>query len=106
MAPPSLGEQRTQLGQVAIQVQGIPVRTFAQFQRHYRDLRREIRLLALAHETDYPLSKVLSEHFNALELPLRYGMGREQVDEALEAGEETIDLRLRMAPRSRVRSGR
>lgn len=98
MAPPTLGEQRTRMGQVAIQMIGIPVRSFVQFQRHYRDLRREIRLLALAHETDYPLAKVLSEHFNALELPLRHGMGREQVDDALEAGEETIDLRLRMAP--------
>lgn len=98
MAPPSLGEPRTRMGEVAIQVQGIPVRAFAHFQRHYRDLRREIRLLALAHEDDYPLAKVLSEHFNALEIPLRHNMGREQVDEALEAGKETIDLRLRMPP--------
>jgi hypothetical protein len=95
---PAPGEPRTRMGEVAIQIMGIPVRAFGQFQRHYRDLRREIRLLALAHHDDYPLAKMLSEHFDALELPLRSGMGREQADEALEAGLETIDLRLRMPP--------
>ena len=98
MAPPDAGELRTRLGEVAIQILGVPVHAFSRFQRHYRDLRREIRLLALAHEDDYPLAKVLSEHFDALELPLRAGMGREQVDDALEAGQESTDLRLRMPP--------
>ena len=98
MSPPATDEPFTRVGEVAIQVQGVPVHAFAKFQRHYRDLRREIRLLALAHEHDYPLAKVLSEHFNALEMPLRANMGREQVDDALEAGRETIDLRLRMPP--------
>jgi hypothetical protein len=98
MAPPDTGEPRTRMGEVAIQVKGVPVEAFSRFQRHYRDLRREIRLLALAHENDYPLAKVLSEHFNALERPLRANMGREQVDEALEAGRDATDLRLRMPP--------
>ncbi len=98
MAPPAPGEQHTRMGEIAIQIKGVPVEAFARFQRHHRDLRREIRLLALAHETDYPLAKVLSEHFNVLEAPLRSNMGREQVDEALEAGREQIDLRLRMTP--------
>ena len=98
MAPPDASEQRTRMGEVAIQIKGVPVHAFSRFQRHYRDLRREIRLLALAHEDDYPLAKVLSEHFNALEMPLRSNMGREQVDDALEAGRDLIDLRLRMPP--------
>jgi hypothetical protein len=98
MAPPDTGDPGTRMGEVAIQVKGVPVEAFSRFQRHYRDLRREIRLLALAHENDYPLAKVLSEHFNALERPLRANMGREQVDEALEAGRDATDLRLRMPP--------
>jgi hypothetical protein len=98
MAPPDSGEPRTRMGEVAIQVKGVPVGEFSVFQRHYRDLRREIRLLALAHEDDYPLAKVLSDHFNALERPLRTSMGREQVDDALESGRESTDLRLRMPP--------
>ncbi|WP_408899706.1 ATP-binding protein (plasmid) [Nocardioides sp. R1-1] len=98
MAPPDAGEPRTRMGEVAIQVKGVPVHAFSRFQRHYRDLRREIRLLALAHEEDYPLAKVLSNHFNALERPLRTNMGREQVDDALDAGRDWVDLRLRMPP--------
>ncbi|WP_278258632.1 hypothetical protein [Nocardioides convexus] len=95
-------EDRTRVGEVAVQINGVPVRAFGHFQRHYRDLRREIRLLALAHEDDYPLAKVLSEHFDALERPLRSNMGREQVDEAHAEGRTSVDLRLRM-PRESAR---
>ncbi|MFC5727387.1 MULTISPECIES: ATP-binding protein [Nocardioides] len=99
---PPLAEERTRVGEVAVQINGVPVAEFGRFQRHYRDLRREIRLLALAHEDDYPLAKVLSEHFNALERPLRANMGREQVDDARGQGRRTVDLRLRM-PRDAAR---
>lgn len=95
---PADEEQTTRVGEIAIQILGVPVEAFARFQRHHRDLRREIRLLALAHKDSYPLAQVLSEHFNALERPLRTNMGREQVDEALDAGRDTVDLRLRMHP--------
>lgn len=101
-ASPSMAEERTRVGEVAVQIHGVPVEAFGLFQRHYRDLRREIRLLALAHEDDYPLARVLSEHFDALERPLRANMGREQVDAARLAGRPTIDLRLRM-PREAAR---
>jgi hypothetical protein len=94
-APHSI-EMRTLIGQIAVQVRGVPVDAWGRFQRHYRDLRREIRLLALAHEDTYPLAKVLSDHFDALETPLRANMGREQVDKAAAEGHLTIDLRLRM----------
>ena len=100
-APP-LAEDHTRVGEVAVQINGVPVVDFGRFQRHYRDLRREIRLLALAHEDDYPLAKVLSEHFDALERPLRSNMGREQVDTAYAEGRSTVDLRLRM-PREAAR---
>jgi len=94
-APP-LVEDHTRVGEVAVQINGVPIRAFGHFQRHYRDLRREIRLLALAHEDDYPLAKILSEHFDALERPLRANMGREQVDHARKGGQSVVDLRLRM----------
>ena len=40
---------------------------------HYRELRREVRLLALAHESDYPLAKTLSDLFGSLDRDLRAG---------------------------------
>lgn len=95
-------QDHTRVGEVAVQVNGVPVVAFGRFQRHYRDLRREIRLLALAHEDDYPLARVLSDHFDALERPLRSNMGREQVDDASIAGQLAVDLRLRM-PRETAR---
>ncbi|MCX6398991.1 MAG: ATP-binding protein [Propionibacteriales bacterium] len=97
-----LPEEHTRVGEVAVQINGVPVLEFGQFQRHHRDLRREIRLLALAHEDDYPLARVLSEHFDALERPLRANMGREQVDTAHADGRSAVDLRLRM-PREAAR---
>lgn len=97
-----LTEDHTRVGEVAVQINSVPIREFGQFQRHYRDLRREIRLLALAHEDDYPLAKTLSDHFDALERPLRANMGREQVDEASTEGHTAVDLRLRV-PREAAR---
>ncbi|MGZ4466565.1 MAG: ATP-binding protein, partial [Nocardioides sp.] len=49
--------------EVLVAVQGVPLREYQAFQRHYRELRREVRLLALAHEADYPLAKSLSDLF-------------------------------------------
>ncbi|HWI42615.1 MAG TPA: ATP-binding protein [Nocardioides sp.] len=95
-------DEYTRVGEIGVQVNGLPVVEFGRFQRHYGDLRREIRLLALAHEDDYPLAKVLSDHLNALERPLRANMGRELIDEARKEGRATIDLRLRV-PREAAR---
>lgn len=89
-------EDHTRVGHIAVQVIGVPVDAWGRFQRHYRDLKREIRLLALAHDDEYPLAKVLTDHFDSLEVPLRANMGREQVDHAAGEGRTTIDLRLRM----------
>lgn len=98
-------ETKTRIGEVAIQVNGVPVDFFGRFQRHFRDLRREIRLLALAHEDDYPLAREFAEAFDALERPLRANMGREQVDAARTTGHATVDLRLRMAPHVALQIG-
>lgn len=89
-------EPETEGDQITVHVRGVPVAAFGRFQRHFRELRREVRLLALAHEDDYPLAKTLSEYFDALEVPLRRGLGREQADAARVAGRSTVDLELGM----------
>ena len=48
------------------------------FQQHFRELRREVRLLALAHESDYPLAKSLSDLFGSLDRQLRDDLTRRQ----------------------------
>ncbi len=41
----------------------MPVADYTSFRHQFRELRREVRLLALAHERDYPLARDLSELF-------------------------------------------
>ena len=64
---------------VALDIRNVPVAAYTAFQRHYRELRREVRLLALAHEQEYPLAKSLSDLFGSLEKPLRHDLGADQV---------------------------
>ena len=48
---------------VRVDILDVPLALYVGFQHHFRELRREVRLLALAHETDYPLAKSLSDLF-------------------------------------------
>lgn len=45
---------------------GVPIPLLAGFERHHRELHREVRLLALASEPDYPLAKSISDFFGTL----------------------------------------
>lgn len=91
---------------VEFEVRQVPLSSYVAFQRHYRELRREVRLLALAHETDYPLAKSLSDLFGSLEQPLRDGMGASQVEAALAAGQTTTDVHVVMDTASSATIGR
>jgi anti-sigma regulatory factor (Ser/Thr protein kinase) len=91
---------------VVVAVLGVPLRTYLRFQHHYRELRREVRLLALAHEADYPLAKNLSDVFGALEVELREGMGGDQIDAAIRAGREVADLHLSVPAETAAKIGR
>ena len=91
---------------VAIAVLNVPLRTHLLFQHHYRELRREVRLLSLAHEADYPLAKNLSDVFASLERELRESMGSDQIDQALRAGREHVDLRLHVPAETPQKIGR
>ncbi|MCW2842570.1 MAG: ATP-binding region, ATPase domain protein [Nocardioides sp.] len=84
-------------GQLEIELRGVPLRSFFGFQMHYRELRREVRLLALAHEDEYPLAKNLSDHFGALDRQLSEGIGAYQIDDAIRSHKNTTDLRVAIA---------
>jgi hypothetical protein len=81
---------------VRIQILDVPLALFVGFQQHFRELRREVRLLALAHESDYPLAKSLSDLFGSLDRQLRDGIGVEQIEAALAQGSESTDLVVHM----------
>jgi anti-sigma regulatory factor (Ser/Thr protein kinase) len=81
---------------VRIEILDVPLGLYVGFQHHFRELRREVRLLALAHESDYPLAKALSDLFGTLDRQLRDGIGVEQIEAALAQGMESTDLVVHM----------
>ncbi len=86
-----------------VEVHGVPISQFHAFQVHYRELRREVRLLALAHESDYPLAKTLSDLFGSLDRDLREGIRNEDIESAQASGKAATDLRVNM-PRTTAES--
>jgi hypothetical protein len=80
---------------VDVHLLGVPLRLYVGFQQQFRELRREVRLLAIAHEADYPLAKNLSDLFTALERQLRDGLALSEVGGVL-AEAEVADLHTRM----------
>lgn len=81
---------------VDVHIRRVPLRLYVGFQNHFRELRREVRLLALAHAKDYPLASHLSRLFQALERQLRDGLGQAQLTGALASGAVEADLHIRM----------
>ncbi len=81
---------------VDVQILGLPLRAFQDFQVHYRELRREVRLLALAHEADYPLASALSHVFDSLDRVIREGIAVDQLERTLASGHDSTDLSMQV----------
>lgn len=88
---------------VRVEILGVPLQLYIGFQQHFRELRREVRLLSLAHERDYPLAKSLSDLFATLDRHLREGIGVEQIEAAIGAKRSHTDLVVHM-PRATART--
>lgn len=82
---------------------GVPLASLHDFQRHYQELRREVRLLALAHEQVYPLAKTLSDLFGSMQRDLREGL---DVNPTGSHPDGTVDLTIRLSPESAETMGR
>jgi anti-sigma regulatory factor (Ser/Thr protein kinase) len=96
------GDPSDQTGELAADPErfallGVPVLDYITFQNHFRELRREVRLLTLAHESDYPLARDLSAVFDSLGRPLTLGIGSAQIAAALGSGRTTTDLEVTMS---------
>lgn len=84
------------LDPVDVDVHAMPVKLFLDFRNHFRELQREVRLLALAHRDDYPLAAQLSHLFADLFSQLRVGTVHTAVASALSQDAEVIDLHVRI----------
>ena len=82
---------------VSVSLRGIDVELATALGRQYADLRRELRLLAVAHQEDYPLAANLSDMFASYErqLPREAQLA---VQSARRSGAATIDLHVKMEP--------
>ena len=85
---------------VTVVFDAMPVRLIADFRRHFREVRRELRLLALAHETDYPVAKSLTELFERVDEISLAMSGLAALDDAIAQGVERADIVFRMPPGS------
>ncbi len=84
---------------VQVSMPGVPVHTLLALRRHYNDLRREVRLLSLAHEEDYPLAKLLTDLFSNFDHAFPADANR-QINTAAGAGHQLVDLAVAFDPES------
>jgi anti-sigma regulatory factor (Ser/Thr protein kinase) len=83
---------------LTIRLARMPVQLFAHFRKRYNELRRELRLLSLAHGGDYPIARELSELFLQVEAERRQAQGVSALDAAIEAGLDEVDLEYEIPP--------
>ena len=77
---------------MTVRLLGMPVDVFAHYRIWYDELRRELRLLALTHGSDYPVASELSELTLRVEQERRQARGVDQLDVALSSGRDRVDL--------------
>jgi anti-sigma regulatory factor (Ser/Thr protein kinase) len=81
---------------VEVRLLGIDVPLHASLARQYSELRRELRLLSLSHQSDYPLAGDLTAMFAHFERQFPESF-REQIRDAEERGLPSVDVAFPMA---------
>lgn len=76
---------------------GFPVALFRQYRRHFVELSRELRLLALAHGTEYPVAKRISDMFQRFEAEKQNSRLQEHLDAAATSDQARVDLAFRVS---------
>jgi hypothetical protein len=96
---PSVPRPAPRRPSIKVTLPGVPVQTLLALRRHYNDLRREVRLLSLAHEEDYPLAKSLTDLFSNFDHAFPADANR-QINTAAGAGQKYVDLAVAFDPES------
>ena len=85
---PSFADEET----ISVRLRGTPVELMQSTLAHGAELRRELRLLAVAHQDTYPVATDLSAYFSALSRDFRWQLGGEAMSRALQTGQPAVDL--------------
>lgn len=80
---------------VAVELVGIDVELFTSLSRQYTELRRELRLLAVAHQESYPTAADLSAMFASFDRQFPRSIAL-AVEQAREAGKAVVHLKVQM----------
>ena len=88
-------------GRVSVVMRDLPVSKLTEFRRHYQELRRELRLLSLAHQDDYPLAQDLTEVFQRFEASFTLSLRTQYLD-AVDRGLSAFDLETTLDPAAAV----
>lgn len=94
---------------ITIMLLGMPVELFLHLRRHFSELGRELRLLAISDPVRYPLAVEFSDTFLQVEYERRQVVGLDGLERAMAAGIPEIDLRYATpptAPETMARLGR
>lgn len=95
----SVAEAPEPTGDEAVQVtlRGLDLELYEGLSNQYRELRRELRLLSLGHQDDYPLAANLTAMFANFERQFPSAFNA-QIDQAMRAARATTDVTVRMLP--------
>lgn len=99
LAPPQREDPPVVIDPVEVTLVNLPLPEMKANRLHLRELRRELRLLALGHEASYPLAASLSRFFAELDATFWRGLRDERLASALLDGDDDLDLTITV-PRS------
>lgn len=85
---------------IDIRLLGMPVELFAHLRRHFNELGRELRLLALSDPERFPLAVEFADTFLQVEYERRQARGIEDLDRAITDGLDAVDLTYVVPPTS------
>jgi anti-sigma regulatory factor (Ser/Thr protein kinase) len=77
---------------VTVRLFGMPVELFSHLRRHFNELGRELRLLAISEPDRYPLALDFSETYLQVEYERRQVTGLDTLDRAIADGLPAVDL--------------
>ncbi|MGZ4594951.1 MAG: ATP-binding protein [Actinomycetes bacterium] len=77
---------------------GMPVELFSHLRRHFSEMGRELRLLALSDPERYPLAVEFSDVYLRVEYERRHAQGLETLDRAMDDGLATVDTSYTVLP--------
>lgn len=98
--PPQREDPPQVVDPVEVTLVGLPLPVMKSSRMHLRELRRELRLLALGHESTYPLAASLSRFFTELDHTFWRGLRDETLASALLEDDDEIDLTITVPRRS------